>query len=156
MAKKTPVPGAALTARQPYAKPISLMRLQLALCVLLLAAAPSAAGLSVCNKSSQTAIVALGHFDGTDWASQGWWHIAPGQCGDLISGPLNARYYYLYATDGAFSTWDGTKNFCVGIFEKYSIKGRGRCSARGLDVRGFFEIDTGNQLNWTQNLSSPR
>jgi uncharacterized membrane protein len=132
------------------------MRLLLALCSLLLATSPVAASLSVCNKSSQTAIVALAHFNGTAWASQGWWHIQPGQCGELIRGPLNARYYYLYATDGAFSTWDGSKNFCVGIFEKFSIEGRGRCSARGLDVRGFLEIDTGNQLNWTQNLSGPR
>ena len=116
-------PRVALTGRQPYAKDNSSMRLLLALCSLLLATAPVAASLSVCNKSSQTAIVALAHFNGTAWASQGWWHIQPGQCGELIRGPLNARYYYLYATDGAFSTWDGSKNFCVGIFRKVLDRG---------------------------------
>jgi len=120
-----------------------------------LGSTPASASFSVCNQGAQTAIVAFGRFDGTDWQSQGWWHIAPKSCTELLSGPLNGRYYYLYATDGSFETWDGSKNFCVGIFESFTIEGRGHCAARNLDQRGFFEIDTGNQLNWVQKLTPP-
>jgi len=120
-----------------------------------LAGTPASAGFSVCNQGAQTAIVAFGRFSGSDWESQGWWHIAPKSCTELVSGPLNARYYYLYATDGSFETWDGSKNFCVGIFETFTIEGRGHCAARNLDRRGFFEIDTGTQLNWVQRLTPP-
>lgn len=97
--------------------------------------------------------VALGQFSGTRWTSQGWWRITPMQCIAVTKGQLDARYYYLYATDGASGTWDGGKNFCVGATENFLAIGRGGCAARGYDRRGFFEVDTGNQLNWTQSLS---
>ena len=45
--------------------------------------------------------VALGRFDGTNWTSQGWWTMQPRTCAGLLTGPLDARYYYLYASDGA-------------------------------------------------------
>ena len=131
------------------------MRLLTALLILLLSALPASARFAVCNSTKQSAVVALGYFDGTQWASEGWWRILPGSCDELISGPLKARYYYLFATDGAFGNWEGPTRFCVGIFEKFSIAGRGRCKERGMDERGFSEIDTGDHLDWTQRLGTP-
>ena len=64
-------------------------------------ATPAHAGFNVCNKASLKARVAIGRFDGTNWTSMGWWTIAPKTCAGLLTGPLDARYYYLYATDGA-------------------------------------------------------
>ena len=107
----------------------------------------------MCNKGLREAKVALGRFSGTHWMSEGWFHVAPKKCALLIPGKLDARYYYLYATDGAQGTWDGSTNFCVGTGGKFSITGRARCVARGFDKRGFFQIDTGNQLDYAQNLS---
>ena len=129
------------------------MRFVIALAVLIVAASPASAGLSVCNKSAHGVKVALGQFNGTRWASEGWWQVAAKKCSQLTAGHLDARYYYLYASDGASGTWDGGKNFCIGTTDKFSVIGRGACAARGYDKRGFFEVDTGNRLDWTQSLS---
>lgn len=129
------------------------MRFVIALAVLVAAAGPADAGLSVCNKSAHVVKMAVGHFNGTRWASEGWWRVESKKCATLVTGRLDARYYYLYATDGASGTWEGGTTFCVGTTDKFSIVGRGACAAHGFDHRGFFEIDTGNQLNWTQALS---
>ncbi len=84
--------------------------------------------------------VAVGLFNGTRWTSQGWWRVEPRTCAALVPGKLVARYYYLYASDGAVGVWDGGKSFCVGTTDKFAIVGRGGCTERGFDRRGFFEI----------------
>jgi uncharacterized membrane protein len=117
-----------------------------------LAATPARAGLTVCNKSAAPAKVALGRFNGTEWMSEGWWQIPPNHCSELAAGRLDARYYYLYATDGAAGTWEGKSRFCAAPAERFAIVGRGACAARGYDRKGFFEIDTGDNFNWTQTL----
>jgi len=129
------------------------MRVALGLAVLsLMLAAPAEARFSVCNRSAHATSVALGHFNGTDWVSEGWWTIAPKTCTSLLRAPLDARYYYLYATDGAAGTWDGSKAFCTAT-RKFSIVGRAHCVDRGFDSKGFFQIDTGESPEWTQTLS---
>lgn len=129
------------------------MRRLAAIIVLSLFAGPALAGFSVCNKSAHTAKVAFGHFNGTDWMSEGWWSVGPGKCQTLSAARLDARFYYLYAVDGGAGTWDGSKGFCVGTGSRFSIVGRGRCAQRGYDRKGFFEIDTGKKADWVQNLS---
>jgi uncharacterized membrane protein len=123
------------------------------LTVATLIAVPAQAGFAVCNKASLPAKVALGHFDGKTWRSEGWWTILPQKCETLLSGPLDARYYYLYGTDGGSGTWNGSKEFCTAAVGPFSIPGRGNCAARGYDRKGFFEVDTGDEANWTQSLS---
>ncbi|HVV28651.1 MAG TPA: DUF1036 domain-containing protein [Rhizomicrobium sp.] len=117
-------------------------------------AGPASAGFNVCNKSNLAARVALGRFDGTQWTSEGWWTIQPKACAGVLTGPLQARYYYLYATDGAAGTWEGKTFFCVAPDARFRAAGRGNCAARGFDRRGFFEVDTGKNPNWTQSLSN--
>jgi len=119
-----------------------------------LAANPAQAALNVCNKTALATRVAMARFDGTDWTSQGWWTVAPNSCAGLLTGPLDARYYYLYATDGAGGTWEGKTHFCVAPENKFLAPGRADCAKRGLDRRGFFEVDTGNEPDWTQSLSN--
>ncbi len=113
---------------------------------------PAEAALNVCNRSNLPAKVAVGRFNGTKWMSEGWWTIEPTKCATLVEGNLKARYYYLYATDGAAGTWDGGKNFCTTPNDKFAIVGRADCAKAGFDKRGFFEIDTGQSPNWTQSL----
>jgi uncharacterized membrane protein len=129
------------------------MRFACALVLLLTAIGPADAALGVCNKGAHPVKVAVGLFNGTRWASQGWWHVAGKSCAQLVPGKLAARYYYMYATDGTTGTWDGSKNFCTATTEQFAIVGRGGCSERGYDRRGFFEIDTGSRLDFTQMLS---
>jgi uncharacterized membrane protein len=131
----------------------AIMRAALALLAFAgLLASPAHAKFAVCNKGARAATVALGHFNGTDWMSEGWWTIKPNACADLITAPLDARYYYLYANDGGSGTWDGSKEFCTDV-QNFSIVGRGHCAARGHNRKGFFQIDTGQAPNWTQSLS---
>ena len=129
------------------------MRFVLALLATVLLGQPAWAGLNVCNKGAHAAKVAVGRFNGTRWTSEGWWHVPAGRCAEIVAGKLDARYYYMYATDGQLGTWDGGKSFCVAAGDKFSIVGRGGCAARGFERRGFFEIVTGNRLSFTQTLS---
>jgi len=118
------------------------------------AAPPALAAFNVCNKSDLATRVALGRFDGTHWTSQGWWTVTPKTCARLLTGPLQARYYYLYATDGAGGSWEGKTHFCTAPGTKFLAPGRNDCGGRGYDRRGFFEVDTGKSPEWTQTLSN--
>ena len=117
------------------------------------AAPPARAGFSVCNKTTNAASVALGYYDGSDWSSAGWWNIGAGACAELITTPLPARYYYLYAVhQDVGGAWDGDRSFCVST-DSFRIKGRRDCLAQGHEVRRFFQVDTGNSPDWTENLA---
>lgn len=130
------------------------MRLALAaLALVFMAAAPAQAGLTVCNKTSHTTRLALGRFNGTQWMSEGWWTIEAEACTSVITAPLDARYYYLYASDGGPGSWDGNRGFCVGSSEAFKINGRADCARRGFERKGFFEVDTGRKTDYTQLLS---
>jgi uncharacterized membrane protein len=128
------------------------MRLILLIMGFLMAAAPAEAGFSVCNTGSHTAKMALGRFNGRAWESDGWWTIKPQTCAKLLIGPLEARYYYLYGTDGRLGSWDGSHAFCI-TSANFSIAGRGKCAERGYDRKGFFEVDTGKAPDYTHKLS---
>jgi uncharacterized membrane protein len=133
------------------------MRLSVALILLLtvpLTTVPASAEFTVCNKASVPAKVALGEYNGTEWESRGWWTILSQKCETLIPGRLNARYYYLYGTDGESGTWSGSTYFCTLPQPKFTITGRGNCALRGYDRKGFFAVDTGNSPNWKQSLSN--
>lgn len=133
------------------------MRLSVALILLLTVPSvtvPALAEFTVCNKASVAAKVALGAFNGTEWESRGWWTIPSRKCETLISGRLNARFYYLYGTDDESGTWSGSTFFCTLPQPDFRITGRGNCAPRGYDRKGFFAIDTGNSPNWKQSLSN--
>jgi uncharacterized membrane protein len=129
------------------------MRFCFALIFLALMGQPAFAALNVCNKTARDARVAVGRFDGTQWMSEGWWTIPPRGCAAVVSVPLKARYYYLYAVDGGAGSWDGARKFCVGTADKWQSLSRNDCAGRGMDRKGFFRIDTGDTPNYTQNLS---
>ena len=129
------------------------MRLALlAAAFLALAAAPADAHLRVCNKTEHAATVALGFFDGKTWSSQGWWTVPSSGCAELVKDALNARYYYLYAIHQEIGgTWDGDRSFCT-VNAQFRIAGRADCQSRGYERSPFFQIDTGNSPDWTENL----
>ena len=51
---------------------------------------------------------------------------SPGGCTALLTGPLQGRYYYLYATDGAAGIWDGKTHFCVAPGQALPVGGARR------------------------------
>ncbi len=111
------------------------------------------AAFTLCNKTKADVRVALGRFDGKAWTSEGWWNVRPAQCATPLNGPLQARFYYFYATDGA-GTWEGKTNFCVAPAKRFNAETRADCARRGFDRRGFLEVDTGRNADWTQTLSN--
>src|ERR1700755_2157108 len=90
----------------------------------MLAVRPAPAAFNVCHQSSLAVRVARGGSDGPNGPGQGWWTIPPSACAGLLTGPLVARYYYLYATDGAAGTWEGHTHFCVTPSAKFLAPGR--------------------------------
>ena len=131
-----------------------MRRTTVLLAILLCAATPALAAFNICNRTGLPVRAAIGRFDGTSWTSQGWWKIAPKSCAALLTGPLQGRYYYLHASDGAAGTWEGKTRFCVAPEQRFKAVGRGNCAKRGYDTRGFFEVDTGKKSDWTQSLSN--
>lgn len=116
----------------------------------LFGAGAAEAGLDLCNQSFDVLNIAIGEPSGDgQYATRGWWRVAPNQCASLLREPLEAGPYYVFAADvfGNEVLW-GSSPMCVGTLE-FSIEGQQDCLIRGyLDAR-FLEIDTGGQENWT-------
>jgi uncharacterized membrane protein len=127
--------------------------MRLAVVLLMAFLVPAQAALTVCNKTAKPVKVAIGRTNGADWISQGWWTIVPKSCTAVVSASLNARFYYLFATDGGAGSWDGTHGFCVSSHDRFEIAGRGNCLAHGFEHKGFFEVDTRSAADYTQTLS---
>jgi uncharacterized membrane protein len=118
-----------------------------------LGAAPARADLRVCNDTDVLAGVAIGYRAETGWITEGWWHVESGACKTLIEGPLQSRYYYLYAEDAQRGgRWTGPVNMCIAEKE-FKIVGFEDCFARGFQLAGFQEHDTGNQSSWMIQLT---
>ena len=113
------------------------------------------ADLRLCNKTESNVGVAIGYKDKTDWVTEGWWNLAANSCETLVPGALVSRYYYIYAVDyDQFGEWGGRAYMCTREKE-FTIRGIEDCVARGYERTGFFEIDTGEQSNWTVQLTEP-
>jgi len=134
-----------------------VLRTPLALLAMAAAAimAPTAAlaDFRLCNNTSSRVGVAVGYRDKEGWLTEGWWNVLPKSCETILSGPLAARYYYLYAYDyDQLGEWSG-KSFMCTRAKEFTIRGFDNCLVRGYDRTGFFEIDTEEQKSWTVHLS---
>jgi uncharacterized membrane protein len=112
-------------------------------------------GLRLCNKTSSQVGVALGFKDNSVWTTSGWWNIPTNNCETIVAGPLESRFYYIYAVDyDRGGAWSGPTIMCTRD-KMFMIQGIEDCVARGYERTGFFEIDTGEQKNWTVQLTEP-
>ncbi len=116
-------------------------------------AVPAAqADFRVCNATQDLVGVAIGYRARAGWITEGWWAIEGSTCKTLIEGPLESRYYYIYAEDGVRGgRWDGPVSMCIAELQ-FKITGVNDCYARGFQKAGFREYDTGNQTNWMVQL----
>lgn len=106
----------------------------------------------VCNATQDLVGVSIGYRARAGWITEGWWAIEGSTCKTLIEGPLESRYYYLYAEDSARGgRWDGPVSMCIAETQ-FKITGVNDCFARGFQKTGFREYDTGNQQNWMVQL----
>ena len=114
---------------------------------------PAFADFRVCNSTQNLVGVAIGYRTASGWVSEGWRRIEKSSCKTLIEGPLESRYYYLYAEDAASGgRWEGKVQMCVALTE-FKIAGTNDCFARGFQRAGFQEYDTREQENWMVDLT---
>ena len=67
-----------------------------------------------------------------------------------------ARYYYIYALDAdKGGSWGGKALICTRD-KIFTIRGIENCSERGYQKQGFFEVDTGEETDWTVSLSGEK
>ena len=118
--------------------------------------APAMADLKMCNNTASRVGVALGYKDKEGWATEGWWTVEAQKCLTLLKGALIARYYYVYAVDyEKGGSWGGKAMMC--IREKvFTIRGINDCESRGYKKMGFFEVDTGEEADWTVSLQGEK
>ena len=148
-----------MTPRNSYRSPLITARAlagllpALALVILCLWSSSAAADFRLCNNTSSRVGIALGYKDADGWTTEGWWNVSSRACETLLRGTLVARYYYIYALDyDRGGEWSGQAYMCSREKE-FTIKGTENCLARGFDRTGFFEVDTGEQRDWTVQLT---
>jgi uncharacterized membrane protein len=109
----------------------------------------------LCNKTASRVGVAIGYKNQDIWTTEGWWNIPSNTCQTILGGPLISRFYYIYALDYDFGgEWGGNAVMCTQP-RAFTILGTENCVARGFEQTGFYEIDTGEQSNWTVQLTEP-
>jgi uncharacterized membrane protein len=143
--------------RSPRSLPRALVRALLAVpvlaCLLGAAPTPASADFRLCNNTGNRVGLAVGYKENETWATEGWWNLAPRSCETVLRGNLVARFYYIYAVDyDRGGEWSGQAFMCTRDKE-FTIKGAEDCLARGFERTGFFEVDTGEQPNWTVQLT---
>jgi len=131
-----------------------LLRLTTPLLGALAVAAPARADFRLCNQTADRVSVSLAYTDGKKWVSEGWWNLKPTDCDTLLEGALAAQFYYVYAMDERGGEWKGKAYMCTNDRE-FKIEGRQDCFARGYERTGFFEVDTGEERDWTVRLTDP-
>ncbi len=115
----------------------------------------AAAEFRVCNTTDSRIGVALGYRAEGTWVTEGWWNFDAATCETIIRGPLDARYYYIYAIDYDHGgEWRGEAFMCTED-QMFLIEGIEDCEQRGHVRTGFFEIDTREQTSWTVQFTDP-
>ncbi len=117
---------------------------------------PARADFKMCNNTESRVGVALGYKDQEGWASEGWWTIEPQKCLTLLKGNLIAKYYYVFAVDyEKGGSWGGKAMLCTRD-KVFTIRGTDTCVERGYQKTGFFEVDTGEETDWTVSLAGEK
>lgn len=119
-------------------------------------AMPAEAAFQFCNNTRYPIEAAFGYREETAWMSEGWWQIQPGQCARVYNKPLTQRFYFYYGRQLLSSNegkppvvWSGKYAFCADK-KAFRSEGDSNCESRGLEQRGFQEVDVGlNQRDYS-------
>jgi len=106
------------------------MRIALATALLMLAAVPAHAELTLCNRTSYHMDAAIGLEKRANVSTRGWFGVDPGQCKQVVDGALDAEMVYVHTRTppvygSAPAPQDGNADFCVrdGNFEIANARG---------------------------------
>src|SRR6476619_234342 len=64
--------------------------------LLMLPATPAHAELTLCNRTTYLMDAAIGLAKAANVTTRGWFRLAPGQCRQVLDGPLDADFIYLH------------------------------------------------------------
>jgi uncharacterized membrane protein len=118
-----------------------------------LAAGPAWADLRLCNMTAGRVGVALGYRDAQGWVTEGWWNLNARGCETLLTGPLAARFYYIYAVDYDRAASGADARSCAPATAS-SRSGASRiASPAASTAAASSRIDTGEQKSWTIQLT---
>jgi uncharacterized membrane protein len=113
---------------------------------------PPQQGYAICNDGRTEIWAALGLKAGPDFISRGWWGIAAGACTVAINAALSHDAVYLFASkEGNNHLVTGPAPFCVSN-TPFDIKGRDRCTARGLSTVGFVATNAKGATGFTARI----
>lgn len=120
-----------------------------------MASEPASADFRLCNNTSNRVGVAVGYKENEGWTTEGWWNLSARSCETVLRGSLVARFYYIYAVDyDRGGEWAGNLFMCTDD-KSFTIRDSKDCVKRGYKKTGFFEVDTGEERDWTVRLTDP-
>lgn len=108
-----------------------------------LMADPAQAGFEVCNNTTSSQTFSFVHKADGAWQVNGWYEIAPATCTQLLSEPLQSRFYYLHLRDRDDSFLHTSVKFCTGRSEKFAAVGSRDCHRQGAEALDYARIDVG-------------
>ena len=131
------------------------MRLWAAAAVLLFAATPAEASLTLCNRTSYVLYAATAAIRSPQSQTQGWTRIAPGECQVARKEALTAETYLVHARSslahsGPARAWGGGFPMCVRD-ANFTLT-QSVCNAEGAFPLPFAALDTGGKSSWTMTL----
>ncbi len=96
-----------------------------------------AAGLYVCNETTDNLSVAYASYESNLWVSHGWTGVGPYACSQLTSSFTNTRYY-VYAAGSSGKEWGANHYFCVNQNAGFNIPYADNTAA--CTSRAFFSV----------------
>ncbi len=111
------------------------------------------AGLDVCNQTPWDVSVAIG-YKADLWTSEGWWNVGAGDCKTVVGGDLKKQFYYYRISSDDYGFEGENYYFCT-TGQAFTIPGDTDCKARGYRRETFSELDTGEAVQFTLNLTAP-
>ncbi len=126
-------------------------------------AAPAAADLRICNRTSYVVYTAVGFESGLQMLTRGWTRVAPGDCGVALEGSLNQPAYFVYARSslahaGPARIWGGRIRLCAKE-TNFAIDvpvGTIHCGSDDAFLMPFASVSTGHAASWTMTLVGTR
>lgn len=117
-------------------------------------------GWEICNQTSFVLEAATGRPEGRNTLMQGWLRLRPGECRVAVQAPLARGAYYLFARSstahrGGRRQWGGPVRLCIDPSQSFALENSPRCTALGLEQRGFREVRINKRDRFRTNLSEP-
>ncbi len=109
------------------------------------------AGYTVCNDSSGTLTAAMAEKKANEFASHGWWIIAPNSCSHLSNAALATDKVFLFVRKDGHVLVSGAAKFCTTESE-FDIRGNVGCAGRGYMEMGFAETDTKGKTGFVAHI----